>query len=569
MSAAKPLRAAFYARYSTDKQRAESLEDQFHVCERVAAREGFLVAERFGDREISGGTAERPGYQAMLTAARDGKFDVIVVEDISRLWRNRAEFGPRSAELEAMKVNMVTAVGDDTRRDGWGLTVQIKLAMAEHARREASYRTRRGQEGLARAKKPTGGRAFGFIAAKDSATKNIEVHPEHAAIVRRIFEMYAGGQSPRSIANTLNGEGVSSPGASWNRTDRGENGKRRDGKWVASCIHGDPTRGSGILNNPRYLGRIVWGRTQWLRSAANSTVRLQRAPDQDAVTYTDERLRIISDDVWERVKARQRQTFKASEGIRAALKSRVGRPARHLFSGLLKCDACGANFVRVNRREYRCATYTNGGRAACGSDFKLNAANAERVLLDYIENELLSPAAIEDAVAEYRREAKKLRREKSSASKTKVAVSGASELKGKEIDQLKQMIRAGTMSAATLQPAIDAAETERARLIARGTEGADSQLDKIAHLLPDAVGAYRAKVRRLSDARGMLTDAECIETRSLVFDLLGGAVPVKSRAGGSATLSLKIDVLPIAKAYGSMSYKLVAGARNPQTLPPL
>ena len=54
----------------------------------------------------------------MLTAAREGVFDVIVVEDISRLTRNRAEFGPRSAELEDLKVNMVTAVGDDTRRDG-------------------------------------------------------------------------------------------------------------------------------------------------------------------------------------------------------------------------------------------------------------------------------------------------------------------------------------------------------------------------------------------------------------------------------------------------------------------
>src|SRR5579863_9558089 len=134
---ARQLRAALYARYSTDKQRAESLDDQYRVCSQVAAREGFKVIGQFGDKELSGGTAERPGYQSMLDAARGGKFDVLVVEDISRLWRNRAEFGPRSAELEDLKVHMVTAVGDDTRRDGWGLTVQIKLAMAEHARREA------------------------------------------------------------------------------------------------------------------------------------------------------------------------------------------------------------------------------------------------------------------------------------------------------------------------------------------------------------------------------------------------------------------------------------------------
>ena len=87
------LRAALYARYSTDKRRVESLDDQYHVCEQVAKREGFTVVARFGDREISGGTADRPGYQSMLDAARQRQFDVIIVEDISRLWRNRAGHG--------------------------------------------------------------------------------------------------------------------------------------------------------------------------------------------------------------------------------------------------------------------------------------------------------------------------------------------------------------------------------------------------------------------------------------------------------------------------------------------
>ena len=131
-------RACLYARYSTSTQRTESLDDQWNACEEVAAREGFKIVAKFGDKEISGGTADRPGYQAMLDDARRHKFDIIVVEDISRMWRNRAEFGPRSAELEDLRVHMITAVGDDTRRDGWGLLIQIKQAMAEHERRQAS-----------------------------------------------------------------------------------------------------------------------------------------------------------------------------------------------------------------------------------------------------------------------------------------------------------------------------------------------------------------------------------------------------------------------------------------------
>ncbi len=100
--------------------------------------------------------------------------------------------------------------------------MQIKLAMAEHGRREASYRTCRGQEGLARAQKPTGGLAFGYISAKDGTTAQVEIHPEHAAAARRVFETYAEGMYPRSIASEPNADGVPSTGASWNRTDRGD-----------------------------------------------------------------------------------------------------------------------------------------------------------------------------------------------------------------------------------------------------------------------------------------------------------------------------------------------------------
>src|SRR5882762_11785229 len=125
------MRAALYARFSTEQQRGESIDDQFRQCERTALAQGFDVVARFSDASISGGTAERPGYQALLSAARRGDFSVIVAEDISRLWRSRAEYGPRSAELEDLGVHLVTAVGDDTRRDGYGLMISIKAAMAD------------------------------------------------------------------------------------------------------------------------------------------------------------------------------------------------------------------------------------------------------------------------------------------------------------------------------------------------------------------------------------------------------------------------------------------------------
>lgn len=155
-------KAALYARYSTDLQKEASIEDQFRECGRIADTLGLEVVDYFSDAGFSGGTSYRPGYQALLKAAREKKFEIVVVEDISRLWRNRADYGTASAELEDLNVHLVTCVGDDTRRDGYGLVLGIKSAIAEHQRREISYRTRRGLEGRALKGWTTGGRCYGF-----------------------------------------------------------------------------------------------------------------------------------------------------------------------------------------------------------------------------------------------------------------------------------------------------------------------------------------------------------------------------------------------------------------------
>jgi DNA invertase Pin-like site-specific DNA recombinase len=76
-----PVRAALYARFSTDKQSGSSIPDQLRVCERLAVTHGFNAVSHFSDAAISGGTTQRPGYQSMLDAARRGEFDVIVAED--------------------------------------------------------------------------------------------------------------------------------------------------------------------------------------------------------------------------------------------------------------------------------------------------------------------------------------------------------------------------------------------------------------------------------------------------------------------------------------------------------
>jgi site-specific DNA recombinase len=265
------MRAALYARFSTEHQRGESLEDQFRQCERAAHAQGFEVVARYSDASITGGTAERPGYQQLLSGARAGQFEVIVAEDVSRLWRSRAEYGPRSAELEDLGVHLVTAVGDDTRREGWGLLISIKAAMAEHARRETSYRTRRALEGLALAGKNPGGRCYGF---RDGA----QAEPEEAAIVRRIFEQAAGGVSPFAIARHLNRDRIRAP---------------RSHYWSGVTV-------KRVLGNARYAGRLAWGETV-SQGGARDSRRTRHIKRLDGPLVVREIAPLVSQELWDKV----------------------------------------------------------------------------------------------------------------------------------------------------------------------------------------------------------------------------------------------------------------------------
>ena len=83
------LRCALYARYSSDQQRAASIEDQFRICRERADREGWKIAGTYKDGAVSGASVIlRPGVQALLEDAGQGAFDVVVAEALDRVSRD-------------------------------------------------------------------------------------------------------------------------------------------------------------------------------------------------------------------------------------------------------------------------------------------------------------------------------------------------------------------------------------------------------------------------------------------------------------------------------------------------
>lgn len=103
-------RCAIYARYSSDLQFPTSIEDQHHLCRAYAERQGWTVVCVFEDAALSGfGIEYRPGYQQLLAAALSSPaaFEVVLVEDLSRLTRDMAELLRVTTRLRLKGVELV------------------------------------------------------------------------------------------------------------------------------------------------------------------------------------------------------------------------------------------------------------------------------------------------------------------------------------------------------------------------------------------------------------------------------------------------------------------------------
>src|SRR3546814_1707835 len=101
MSTTPPLRAAIYARYSTDKQRETSIDDQVRGCTRLCEQRGYVQVETYSDAAKSGGTVARPALKRPLEDVESRRFDEIVLDCIIRLYPHPASEEGHTAELQS------------------------------------------------------------------------------------------------------------------------------------------------------------------------------------------------------------------------------------------------------------------------------------------------------------------------------------------------------------------------------------------------------------------------------------------------------------------------------------
>jgi site-specific DNA recombinase len=471
------LRAAVYARVSSPQQAdANTIVSQVEALRDRVRSDGLkLDAEcSFLDEGHSGATLLRPALERLRDQAAAGAIDRLYVHSPDRLARSYAyqvvlleEF--RRGGVEVVFLNR--PIGRSPEED---LLLQVQGMMAEYERAKIAERSRRGKRHAARGGSvnvlsgaPYGYRYVGKLAGGGRA--RYEVHDEHAAVVRQLFDWVGvGGHSIGNVCRRLQEKKVPSPKgkAFWDRTT----------VW-------------GILRNPAYAGRAEFGKTRVgparpkLRPQRGRPAHGRRAGSTDEAP-ADERVPIVVPAL-------------VDEGVFAAVAEQLAtnrtrrresrRGAKYLLQGLVVCGGCGYAFYgkplsRSSRKGktrhyayYRCIgtdAYRFGGQRVC---------EAKQCRTD-----VLDKAVWDDACA-LLADPDRVRREyEARRSRTRSKGTRPSDQVGKLIAQVKRGIarlidayEEGLLDKAEFEPRVREAKARLAKLQGEAEAAAKREADEV------------------------------------------------------------------------------------------
>jgi site-specific DNA recombinase len=478
---------ALYARYSTDNQSVVSIEDQFRICREHAGRERWQVVDTYHDAAISGASVIlRPGVQSLLQDAQRGRFDIVLAEALDRVSRDQADVATLFKHLRFAGVQIVTLAEGEISE----LHVGLKGTMNALFLKDLAVKTHRGLRG--------GGLCFGYDVVKrvDSEGEPVrgerKINEAEAVIVHRIFREFAAGRSPRGIATDLNRDGIPGPfGHTWGDT----------------TIRGHARRGNGVVNNELYAGVLVWNRQRFIKDP-NTGKRLSR-PNPEAKWIKTEvpELRIVDDELWQRVKLRQAElatqfgsTIKGVRKARAERLNRLRRPA-FLLSGLLTCGCCGGKYGIIVNDRYGCLGHFRKG--TCDHGRTIRRDNIERRVLAGLTDKLVSPEAVAVAVRAYAEETNRQNQERRAQA----------EADRRSLEKINRGVK-GILDAiedGMYQPAMKARMSEREQQKAEIEKRLEDAPADLPDVHPNIAEHYRAKVVRLAET---LAEPEAnVETR--------------------------------------------------------
>ena len=386
------MKAAIYARYSSDNQREQSIEDQIRVCKNYAKEKGIEVLNNhiYFDEARSGSIRNRKGLDNLMKSCEDKKFDILLVDDSSRISRDVYYFNQLLCRFMYLQIRLISiSDGLDTQEENAKVGYQFRSIFNELYLTDLKKKTHRGQMGQILRGFMMAGTSYGYESAPVGELKpdkkgrlkadgyTQKIIPEEARIIKRIFKDFVDGKSLNSIVKTFNKEKILCR-------------KQLRGGWNISTV-------SRILKNEKYKGTYIWNRTTSTKDPMTGKNKKIIRPKSEWVILEKEELKIVDRELWDKAQKRF-ETLKNAHPVHrkaAKQKSYVEANPTHLLSGNLLCGSCGGAVVLVSGKGLGYYGCYNGSRKSCDNRMMISRKRLESLFMQTLFEKVLRPEHIE------------------------------------------------------------------------------------------------------------------------------------------------------------------------------
>ena len=417
-------RAALYYRYSSDGQNEATISAQRRICKTFADTDGYTPVKEYVDEAETGTTSDnRTDFLRMLSDAKKGLFDYIIVWQFSRFARNKEESVLYKAMLRKVGVRVISATEKTDDTPSGKLLEGMLEVLNQYFSDNLSVEVKKGKkENLLTGKHAGGETPYGIY--KEEDTTVFRINEAQAKTIRLIFDLYIQGYGYRRIAAILEEKGHKPP---------------KGDKWNGGSI-------GKILKNEAYIG--IYNYTLGAGTSSEENFKLDNVYPA-----------IIDDNTWALAqKARVAKKPKRSQ-----------RNRLYLLTGKAVCGSCGKNYVghSSNGKKYKYYYYRCNGRSmharnetSCKAK-DIQAEKLEKWALDNIAHYILSDNAIKTILDSVTQKVKS--RSNTSAREIKKLEKEAEKLDAR-IENMLDLYDDGKLSKARLQ---------------KRTEGLEKQLDNV------------------------------------------------------------------------------------------
>lgn len=480
-------RAVIYARYSSDKQREESIDAQVRACKDYCIRKHYLVTKVYADEAKSGrDIAKRDAYNQMIADAAEGKFDIIIFHKIDRNCRNEFNYYTVQHTLARLGVEYAYAVQPIDNTPEGKMNEAVFVAMAAYYSRNLGKETKKGLNENAYKAQFNGGRPpLGY----KIVDKHYEIEPREAEAVRLIYQLYLAGWGYNKIAHALNAKGF----------------KTREGRDFGKNSMYE------ILKNEKYMGNYTFNKTARKEGLPRN---MHGKVSDDFIRVEDSIPAIISEAEFMAVQEKREKNKHRSAAYTAK--------ENYLLSGKIFCGCCGSAMAgrRYKPRDkvyvyYGCLKKERVPGSRCQQK-QINKERLEEVIINRIKTVFLSEEGLKIVAKDLAEEYQKLNENKT---KEKNALTTAKTMAERKLDNLYKLFENG---------ATDEYDIARLQKIKAELKDVTQKLKNLENIKNLPAMPQEEIYQVLKSYRNKLLSKNDMETKKILIDLFVEQVSINT-----------------------------------------